>query len=223
LFLAPAGLSGRAFGTNVRLQVKPDCRDKFMASIQACQKATLEEPLAVEYVFGEEEGSPNTFLLHEHYDGKKGFEEHVKTAHCKDWESFLESGALSEPPEKHPFLVRRLPNSEWSRTISWEPRFCVNSKVHVKPDMREKFLECVEQFQINTLEKEMMSLDFLVGEDENEADTFCIHEQYIGKDGFEAHEKESHFAPWSEFLAEDPFTEPPKVERFLDASFTPDA
>ena len=47
---------------NVKLCVKPERREEFLACIANNQRGTLgDEPLAVTYLFGEDEAQPNTF------------------------------------------------------------------------------------------------------------------------------------------------------------------
>ena len=55
-------LPGSKFCLNVKLCVRPERRDEFIACIRDNQKGTLStEPLAVEYVWGEDVAQPNTF------------------------------------------------------------------------------------------------------------------------------------------------------------------
>ena len=55
-------LPGSKFCLNVKLCVRPERRDEFIACIRDNQKGTLStEPLAVEYVWGEDVDQPNTF------------------------------------------------------------------------------------------------------------------------------------------------------------------
>ena len=47
-----------------------------------CTTGTLtKEPLAVEYTYGEDETTRNTFHFHEKYKGRAGFEAHTKAPH----------------------------------------------------------------------------------------------------------------------------------------------
>ena len=64
---------------NVQLCIKPERRDEFLATIKANQAGTLsKEPLAVTYLFGEDENTPNTFHFFEQYEGRAGFEAHTQ-------------------------------------------------------------------------------------------------------------------------------------------------
>ena len=65
---------------HVRLQVRAERRDEFLECIQANQRGTLTtEPLALAYLFGEDETSTNTFHFFEAYKGRAGFEAHTQT------------------------------------------------------------------------------------------------------------------------------------------------
>ena len=56
------GLGGTKFCLSVKLCVKPERRSEFVECIQNNQKGTLAtEPLAIEYVWGEDISEPNTF------------------------------------------------------------------------------------------------------------------------------------------------------------------
>mmetsp|Transcript_160437 Transcript_160437/g.307985 ORF Transcript_160437/g.307985 Transcript_160437/m.307985 type:complete len:334 (-) Transcript_160437:57-1058(-) len=94
---APGG--GSKFCLNVKLCIKPERRDEFIECIKNNQKGTLEtEPLAIEYVWGEDTESPNTFHFYEKYAGKAGFEAHQATPHFAAWETFADSDPFTEPP-----------------------------------------------------------------------------------------------------------------------------
>ena len=85
---------------HVRLQVRAERRDEFLECIQANQRGTLTtEPLALAYLFGEDETSTNTFHFFEAYKGRAGFEAHTQTPHFADWEKFVATDPLSAPPQ----------------------------------------------------------------------------------------------------------------------------
>lgn len=91
--------SGNKFCVNVKLCIKPERRDEFIECIQNNQKGTLEtEPLALEYVWGEDTETPNTFHFYEKYKGKAGFEAHQASPHFAVWKAFADSDPFSEPP-----------------------------------------------------------------------------------------------------------------------------
>ena len=54
---------------NVRLNIKPERREEFLAAIEANRAGTLSaEPLAVTYLFGEDDMIPNSFEFFDNYD-----------------------------------------------------------------------------------------------------------------------------------------------------------
>ena len=87
------------FCLSVKLCVKPERRDEFLACIRANQKGTLgTEELAIEYVWGEDLEEENTFHFYEKYHGRAGFEAHQRTPHFAAWEVFAGSDPFSAPP-----------------------------------------------------------------------------------------------------------------------------
>lgn len=92
-----------------------------------------------------------------------------------------------------------------------EKLYCVNVSIKVKPARREGFLQCIRGMQHGTLNDEPMAASYVYGEDDHDAQTFHFHEQYKGREGFEAHTKTKHFMDWEKFVSSDPFKEPPKV------------
>jgi quinol monooxygenase YgiN len=94
--------------------------------------------------------------------------------------------------------------------------YCLAVQLAVKPERRTEFLECIQNNQRGTLDKELepLAVVYTYGEDPDTPNTFHFHEEYKGKEGFEAHQKAPHFAVWEKFAATDPFTAPPEVEFF---------
>jgi quinol monooxygenase YgiN len=85
---------------SVCLKVRAERRREFLACIGANRRGTLSsEPLALEYLFGEDEEEPNTFHFFEAYEGREGFEAHTRTPHFKDWEAFAATDPLTEAPQ----------------------------------------------------------------------------------------------------------------------------
>ena len=91
-------------------------------------------------------------------------------------------------------------------------KFCLNVKLCVKPERRGEFIECIRNNQKGTLSSEPMAIEYVWGEDTNEANTFHFYEKYEGRVGFEQHQSTAHFAAWEEFASTDPFTSPPVVQ-----------
>mmetsp|Transcript_13232 Transcript_13232/g.32343 ORF Transcript_13232/g.32343 Transcript_13232/m.32343 type:complete len:159 (-) Transcript_13232:140-616(-) len=97
-----------------------------------------------------------------------------------------------------------------------EQKFFLNVKLCVKPERREEFLECIRANQKGTRENEPLALMYEWGECTTQKNTFYFQEQYVSKEGFEAHTKMPHFADWEKFAATDPFSEEPEVIFFKE-------
>ena len=92
-------LGGSKFCVNVQLCIKPERRDEFIACIRNNQQGTLQtEPLAIEYVWGEDTEVANTFHFYEKYEGLKGFEAHKATPHFAAWEAFAATDPFTSEP-----------------------------------------------------------------------------------------------------------------------------
>jgi quinol monooxygenase YgiN len=90
--------------------------------------------------------------------------------------------------------------------------YCLNVTLYVKPERRAEFLQCIKNNKAGTLSNEPLAVTYCYGEDTKEPNTFHFHEQYIGREGFEAHTKALHFAAWEKFASSDPFSAPPVVK-----------
>jgi quinol monooxygenase YgiN len=89
---------------NVNLYVKPQVRDEFL-NVIANNKigSDNQEPLCLQYVYGESTETPNLFHFHEQYtgndDGNEGFTAHTQAPHFAAWEMFANTGEpFSKPP-----------------------------------------------------------------------------------------------------------------------------
>ena len=92
-----------------------------------------------------------------------------------------------------------------------EALYCLSCCLRVKPERREEFLDCIRANQQGTLSNEPLAATYVLGEDESAPDTWRFFEQYIGREGFEAHTRTPHFAAWEAFAATEPFSAPPEV------------
>lgn len=211
---APSALV-TAYSLNVRIRVKPERRTEFLECIRANQQGTLStEPLALEYLFGEDETVKNTFHFHEQYRGREGFEAHTGSPHFAAWRAFADTDPFTEPPEAVFFIERGAPR-ERTPTSSGRGRYCLNVQMGIRPERRDDFLICAGANRRGTLDTESLALAYLFGEDENKPNTFHFHEQYEGREGFEAHTRTPHFAEWEAFAATKPFSQPPEVSFFV--------
>lgn len=107
--------------------------------------------------------------------------------------------------------------SPFSLKMSDNKVFALNAKFSIKPSRREEFISIIRNDQTETLEKEPKALQFVVGEDTENVNTFYLHEQYIGEEGFQEHTETPHFAEWMKFTESDPFEEggAPAVDFFF--------
>lgn len=214
-FVDPAARSIEPlFCLNVRLAVRPDRRDEFLACIENNQRGTLtDEALAVTYQFGEDVNVPNTFHFHERYQGAQGFEEHTQSAHFASWKEFEATEPFTEPPRVE-FYTESVADVDVAKA---KPYYCLNVRLAVKEERRDDFLSCIANNQDGTLADEELSVTYRYGEDADSPNVFHFHERYEGEAGFEAHTSAAHFAAWKEFEATEPFTEPPRVEFYVES------
>ena len=102
--------------------------------------------------------------------------------------------------------------SSFPMSVKTEKVFAVNLKCVIKPARRDEFMSVIKKDQTLTLETEPNALQFVVGEDTTSPNTFHLHEEYIGEEGFNEHLATSHFAEWEDFVKSEPFTEDPTIE-----------
>jgi len=110
--LANAAKPEKLYCLNVVLRVKAERRDEFLKCIANNQVGTLtKEPLAVEYTYGEDETTPNTFHFHEKYKGRAGFEAHTKAPHFAVYAQFTDTDPFTAPPEVVFYQAEPLPSA----------------------------------------------------------------------------------------------------------------
>jgi (4S)-4-hydroxy-5-phosphonooxypentane-2,3-dione isomerase len=92
-----------AFCLNVELCIQPERREEFLTVILNNQNGSRgDEPLCLQYDFGESLEKPNHFYFHEQYtgaqDGKEGFEAHQAAPHFAAWEDFAATNPFTKDP-----------------------------------------------------------------------------------------------------------------------------
>ena len=93
-----------AYCLNVQLSVNPVYRSNFLHVIENnARGSNQDEPLCLQYVWGEDIETMNIFHFHEEFTGKEGgkegFEKHAASPHFLEWERFAaDQNAFSEPP-----------------------------------------------------------------------------------------------------------------------------
>lgn len=102
---------------------------------------------------------------------------------------------------------------------SSQQRYAVNLKFTIKPERRDDFLNLIRDNQRKTLDLEPAALQYVVGEDIHSTNTFYLHEEFIGSQGFDAHRDMPHAADWATFKSTMPFVEgtgEPTLDFFFD-------
>lgn len=207
------GFSAKPYAVNLKFTVKEDRRDDFLTLIRDNQRKTLElESKALQYVVGEDVDSPNTFFLHEQFIGKEGFEEHRTMKHAGDWANFKSTDPFTD--DGSPTLVFFecvVDDNVEYKQVPIQPAFCVHAELCIKEEVREEFLRVIENNAKGSNE-EVLCLQYSYGESEDTPNKFVFHEEFLGKEGFDAHASMPHFLAWEKFAGTDPFTKPPKVD-----------
>jgi len=209
------------FCLNVCLRIKPQRRDEFLECIRANQEGTLAtEPLAVTYVFGEDETVPDTWRFFEQYVGREGFEAHTQTPHFAAWEAFVGTDPFSAPPEVKFFREDSAASICAGATAvrnvlaegDFTKLFCLDVQMSVKSEYRDAFLAALRADQQGALTSEPLAVSYLFGEDTETPNVFHMFEAYSGgRDGFAEHAKTPHYEKWAAFKATEPFSAPAKV------------
>ena len=75
-----------SFALVVRLKIKPDCLDKFIAAVNVNGKAAREtEPGCRSFDILQDPQDPTNAMLYEVYDNEAAFEAHQQTPHFKKY------------------------------------------------------------------------------------------------------------------------------------------
>jgi quinol monooxygenase YgiN len=159
---------------NATLFIKPERRHDFLECIRRAEAETNQEPLAVLYLYGEDEQTPNTFHVHQEYKGREGFDAHRRTEHYDAWRRFAATDPFTAPPEGYVFAAALVPSAA---APTEPPLLCLNVRLTVKPERREEFLREIAADQRGTMRDEPLARRMLVGEDEDAPNTFHLHEQ----------------------------------------------
>jgi quinol monooxygenase YgiN len=207
--VATHGLLLQPYCVNVRFSLQPDRRDEFLSLIQELQSETLElESAALQYTIGEDTTTPNVFHVHQQFLGDQGYDDH-QLMPFKYWKKFSKSNPYVEEPEKSFFFGTHEPQVEPLRKGS----YCVHAELCIPDEVRDDFLRVIQNNQKGSNQEELCH-QYSYGECIDEPNKFIFHEEFQGKEGFDAHAVAPHFVAWEEFAATCPFTKPPKVAFF---------
>jgi autoinducer 2-degrading protein len=66
----------------------------------------------------------------------------------------------------------------------------------VKPELRQRFLEAVEDDAVSSVRDEPGCIDFQVLQDQTDPDTYYFFEVYRDEEAFRAHGQTPHFHRW---------------------------
>src|SRR3954471_24418235 len=66
-------------------QVKPECREAYIAGAKECIAATRKEQGCVYYDSHSSINDPNTFVVVERWESREDLDAHGKSAHMKTW------------------------------------------------------------------------------------------------------------------------------------------
>jgi quinol monooxygenase YgiN len=88
----------------------------------------------------------------------------------------------------------------------------LNYKCTVKPGQREAWLTKIQDDQLCTRRDEPGNLQFIVGQDVDDENTFYLHEEFNSMAAFQDHCASKHYARYDAFLkSSDPFIDEPEI------------
>ena len=88
-----------AYCVHVELCISPQVREAFQQVIADNARGSNEnEPLCLQYVWGQDVNAENVYHFHEEYLGQEGFEAHAATRHFQAWETFAATNPFTKPP-----------------------------------------------------------------------------------------------------------------------------
>lgn len=100
-----------------------------------------------------------------------------------------------------------------------EMKYCLSVKLSINPARRLEFLDCIRANAKGTLTTEPLCKGYTWGESTTQPNVFHFQEQFVDKEGFEAHTKMPHFLVWEKFASSpDAFTAPPVLDFFEELS-----
>lgn len=203
--------NGGIIALNVKFLVKPNFKESLLEVLaDDAKKSRDTEPGCLQFLIGIDVNDPYTLYLHEQYKSQTDFDFHGTTPHLKAVLDFVnEEDPLVEPMVGQVYKCQHSPvkidNSKF-------PAFCLNVESCIKPEIREEFVDLMMSHQQNS-KVEPLCRQFDWGVSLEDPNAFYIHEEYEGKEGFDAHESSSHFAKFLQFNKEkQPYSKPQVVQ-----------
>jgi len=194
---------------NIKFCVKPELEDEFLQRLQEDASQTRDEPGALQFVVGQDVSKANTFHVHLQFKTQEAFEFHRLTPHSVQFATFCEQ-ALAEDPVANFFHCQHEP-----QVVAPRPNaYCLHVESCIKPELRDEFVALMQQHQVlSRAEPECLQFDY--GVCVNEPNHFYIHEEYNGKQGYDAHEATDHFERFVTFNNQkQPYAKPQVVNFF---------
>ena len=140
---------------NVKVSVKPERRQDFLAVIQKdAEQTLLTEPGALQFTVGEDVEKENVFYFHEQYKTMEDVAFHKSTSHFLEWTEFQKTDPFSEPLVVDIFQCNDRGNkigdesTEETATTApivptKQPVFCLNVQLCIQPQVRDEFLQVI--------------------------------------------------------------------------------
>lgn len=197
--------STKAFGINAAFRVRPSRRDEFVRVLTSSRPEA-----ATQFVLGRDADDEGKFYLHEEF-GSRTDNPNVKTTYFDGAVPLLESGAFETFPVASEFDLMHVGHER--RVENTRGAVCLNVELCVRPEARDRFLEVIRNNKEGS-DAEPLCAQYSWGEDIYDPNKFHFHEQYVGEEGLLAHFEGEHFKEWEAFASTDPFTRPPRVEKF---------
>uniref|UniRef100_A0A7S2YJ68 ABM domain-containing protein n=1 Tax=Entomoneis paludosa TaxID=265537 RepID=A0A7S2YJ68_9STRA len=203
---------------NAKLVVRPDQQEAWLHEIGLDQICTRrDEPGNLQFMVGQDTTDSNIFYLHEEFVNSQAFEAHTQTPHFARYKDFCDKHDVFEQEPELLFyqIMGESEELKEKRSVGTEPTFGLNVNLYPKPEIREAFLEVIQNNKQGTDTTEPLALQYTYGESTTKPNVFYFHEQYVGdnhgKQGFDAHAQTDHFAAWEDFVTTDPFVQPPEI------------
>ena len=194
---------------NIKFCVKPQLKEEFQRQLQYTAAQTRDtEPGALQFVVGQDVSAPNTFHVHLQFRTKADIDFHRSTPHSVQLATFCET-ALTQDSVEHRFQCQHEPQRIAPRANA----YCLNVESCIRPEVRDDFVALMQRHQaLSRAEPKCWQFDY--GESD-EPNHFYIHEEYNGKDGYDAHEASKHFERFVAFNNEKkPYAKPQVVDFF---------
>lgn len=161
----------------------------------------------MQFAIGQDVSNERIFHLHEQYKSEADLEFHQTAKHFKDFIQYtVDNDCFQEDIVLDTFACQHVPTK-----ISPREAYCLNVESCIKPEFREEFLSLMASHQEKS-RAEPRCLQFDWGESPTTPNSFYMHEEYDGLEGYKAHEASSHFEKFMVFnKKKEPYSKPQVV------------